>query len=432
MSASDERTAGGSPALSKPDGEPVSFMDPEISECPYEAYQAARDEAPVYYDPVGGFYVLTRYEDIRAALLDVETYSCQNYFDKLRSHSQAERARQAEERFRTEGWLPGPSILQLGPERHKPLRAVFDGALRAGKVREMEPFVRETAYQLVDEFAADGKADFVAQFAMPFPLIVIITQVGAPKKDMWRIKEWTEAWINRIGLMLDDEQDARAVGLEIEFQHYMMDIVRRLRSNPDDTILSDLVNSPMPDGGMIEDGEMLTHILSDLLVGGSETTTNALSSGIMLMCRNPEVQAALREDRDAHLRTFVEEVLRLESPVQGLFRVAGRTFDLHGVTIPEGAMIHLRYGAANRDERQFGCPAELDLARRNAATHVAFGSGPHHCVGATLARRELQFGFSAMLDRTRDIRLAEGNDFAHMHSVSHRALKRLLIEFDPA
>ena len=138
----------------------------------------------------------------------------------------------------------------------------------------------------------------------------------------------------------------------------------------------------------------------------------------------------LKSDPDKYLRTFVEEVLRLESPVQGLFRTAAKDIELHGVKIPKGAMINTRYAAANRDEEHFECPHQINLERKNAGSHLAFGSGVHHCLGAPLARRELYWGFKAFLDRIEDFNLAEGkNKLRHAPNFCLRALKELHIEF---
>ncbi len=137
----------------------------------------------------------------------------------------------------------------------------------------------------------------------------------------------------------------------------------------------------------LNDNELHAEMMADTFVGGSETTTNAIAYGVKLLIENPDVWAQLKADPDKHLRTFIEEVLRLESPVEGLFRWASRDFELHGVTIPKGSMLNVRYAAANRDGEQFECPEKLDLSRDKPGRHLAFGSGIHHCLGAPLARR---------------------------------------------
>jgi cytochrome P450 len=331
--------------------------------------------------------------------------------------------------YEKEGWLPAPSLAGYDDPRHREIREVFTQAFRAGRIKQLDGFVERTARELVDAFAGAGRCELVRALAVPLPLIVIGQQMGAPREDIWRIKAWTDAWIQRLGMMQTDEQEEWSVRQEIEAQHYFQRVYERLREQPDDTVLSDLVNTPMG-GRPLSDNELHAHMMADTFVGGSETTTNAISGGVWLLCQFPEQYAKLDARPDEYLRTFVEEVVRLESPVQGLFRVARRAFTLHGVTIPSGATVNVRYAAANRDPRQFENPDALDVERKNAATHLGFGTGVHHCLGAPLARRELHWAFRALLDRVKDLRLAPGeNDFAIAPNYCLRALRELHVTF---
>jgi cytochrome P450 len=174
-------------------------------------------------------------------------------------------------------------------------------------------------------------------------------------------------------------------------------------------------------------------MMADLFVGGAETTTNALSGGVLLAIRLPEVWQKLKSDPDKYLEPFCEEVLRLESPVQALLRETSEDVELHGVTIPAGSVVALRFGAANRDERRFPEPEEFDLDRKQPRAHLAFGLGTHHCLGSPLARRELYFGFKALVERVDEMRFVEGaNDFRIASNYFLRALEELHIEFTPA
>jgi cytochrome P450 len=151
-----------------------------------------------------------------------------------------------------------------------------------------------------------------------------------------------------------------------------------------------------------------------------------------LLIENKDVWAKLKADPDRYMRNFVEEVLRLESPVQSLMRFTHKDVELDGVTIPAGSVVNVRYGAANRDERFFECPEKLDLDRPKAGAHMAFGSGTHHCLGAPLARRELTWGFQAVVDRFEDMDFAEGlNDFTYHPHFLLRSLRQLHIVFEP-
>jgi len=164
-------------------------------------------------------------------------------------------------------------------------------------------------------------------------------------------------------------------------------------------------------------------------VAGNETTTNALAAGMQLLIENPEQQRLLRED-PSRIRIFVEEVLRVESPVQGLFRVVTEDVELAGVAIPKGARVMLRFAAANRDPNQYAEPDALDVCRRNAGTHLAFGAGIHHCLGAALAREEMNSAFEQILARMTNLHfLPERNDFKHYPNMILRGLEHLWIGF---
>ena len=407
----------------------INFLDPEVQECPYPAYTVLREQAPVWRDPITGMYNITRYSDLRTVLLDTDNFPS----ERPRGQGQFDdaRARKIQALYKEKGWLPAATLAGRDDPNHKQMRSMFDHAFRAGKIRLLDPFVQALAYRLVDAFIDEGECDWVKQLAVPLPLIVIGKQMGAPEADIWRIKAWTDAWVQRLGMMQTEEEAIWSTEMEIEAQHYFQKIFDRVRETPDETLLSDMVNTVIPEWGRsLTNEELHAEMMADTFVGGSETTTNALSAGIMLLGRDREVWEALKSDPDKYLRTFIEEVLRLESPVQALFRVARRDIDMHGVTIPAGAVINTRYAAANRDERHFACPEKLDLTRRNAASHLAFGSGVHHCLGAPLARRELYWGFRAFIDRAEDFELAPGrNDLRHAPNFALRALKELHITF---
>ncbi len=410
----------------------AQMADVEVLECPYPTYDVLREEAPVWQDPLSGLYFITRYDDLRDILKDKETFS---NWRPTNDHANLEgNAKLAYEMFKEKGWVPGASLAGRDDPEHKQMRAIFDHAFRASRIRELDEDVRALAEKLVDGFVGDGHCEYVRQFAVPLPLTIICQQMGAGEDDIWQIKEWTDAWIKGTGFGLSEEEVIWATEKEIEAQHYFQKIFERLREQPNNTLLSDLVNTVIPEWGRtLTDEELHAEMMQDTFVGGSETTTNALSAGIMLLTQNPSVWEKLKSDPGTYLRTFCEEVLRLEGPVQGLTRLVTKDVELHGVKIPAGSMLCVRFAAANRDPRHFDCPHEIDLDRDNAASHLAFSSGTHHCLGAPLARRELYWGMKAFLDRVERVWLAPGkNDLRHLPNYMLRILKELHIEFDTA
>ncbi len=197
--------------------------------------------------------------------------------------------------------------------------------------------VRDLAYRLIDDFIEDGHCDWVRQFAVPLPLLIIGRQMGANPDDIWRIKEWTEAFFHRISLMQSEEEELVSVRKEIEAQHYFQPVFDKLRENPNDSLLSTLVNTVIEDWGRpLSDNELHAEMMADTFVGGSETTTNAISAGVKLLIENPLVWAQLKNDPDRYLKVFIEEVLRLESPVQSLMRATATDVELSGVLHPCG------------------------------------------------------------------------------------------------
>ena len=424
----------------------ISFFDPETNDCPYRAHALLRDHAPVWKDRFTGMYVVTRYDDVRAILSDVERFSNQvsgaaTFSKNVIQPDDPERARELmaaleqdreiQRLYESEGTLPAPTMDALDDPKHFALRNAFEAAFRPAAIAALDPFIEALAHRLIDAFVDRGRCEFVAEFAVPLPLFSIGRQMGISEEMMLRIKPWTEAFVQRLGLMQTPAERLWSARQEIEFQKFFMPVYERLRREPDGSLLSELVNRPIPEWGRpLTDAELNSEMMIDFMVGGSETTTNALSAGVVFLAGDYALQERLASDIDTLLPVFLEEVLRLESPVQSLLRQARVDVEIHGVTIPAGGVINLRYGAANRDDRQYACPASIDLGRRRARSHLAFGAGAHVCLGAPLARRELHFGFKVILERLSDLRLESPSHRLSYHpNYFLRSLKDLPIAF---
>ena len=408
----------------------VNLFDPETQRCPYPAYQQLRDEAPVFECPATGMFVVTRYEDVRRVLTEPKTFVSAASLRQTGAEL-SEQQKAVVDLFEREGWLPAPTLAGRDDPQHREMRAIFNQAFRPKVVAGLDPEVKDLAYELLDDFIDDGHCDFVRQFAIPLPLIIIGRQMGADPKDIWKIKEWTEAFFHRISMMLDPADELATVRKEIEAQHYFQPIFERLRKDPNNTLLSELVNTVIEEWGRpLTDNELHAEMMADTFVGGSETTTNALSAGVKLLIENPSVWDQLKSDPDKYVKVFIEEVLRLESPVQSLMRSTATEVELSGCVIPARKLVNVRYAAANRDERRFEEPEKLDLDRKRPGGHLAFGSGVHHCLGAPLARRELIWSFTALAEKVDEMWFAEGkNSFDYHPHYLLRSLKELHIEF---
>jgi cytochrome P450 len=409
----------------------VNFFDPETNNCPYDAYRALRDEAPVWLDPRTGMYVITRYDDVRAVVMDTENFVNQRQASRVATPEMIERQKKIHALYKETGWVPAPTLAGRDDPNHKEMRGLFDHAFRPSRIKQLDPIVEGVTQELFAKFIGDGKCDWVQAFAVPLPLIVIGVQMGANQEDIWQIKAWTDAWVQRLGMMQTEAEALWSTEMEIEAQHYFQPIFERLRKEPNDTLLSDLVNTVIPEWGRtLTDEELHAEMMADTFVGGSETSTNALSGGVMLLSQHKDQWAKLKSDPDKYVPQLVEEAVRLEGPVQGLFRTAANDVEFNGVMIPKGSIVNIRFAAANRDERHFENPDELDLDRPNARSQIGFGAGVHFCLGAPLARRELAIGFRAFVDHIDDFELVDPNmTFEYQRNFALRALTSLPITF---
>lgn len=426
----------------------VNFFDPETNHCPYPAYDQLREEAPVWVDPRTGMFVLTRFEDIKTVLADPELFtnevgSAAGMTEKAMKPTDPAEIKRMEEEAAAEaeirqlyvdkGWVPGRNLDALDGDKHNQLRRMMSQAFRPSRIKQLDPYVEQLSGDLFDKILSDRKCEWVSAFAVPLPLYTIGKQMGVSPEDMPKIKAWTDAWVQRLGLMQTMEERRWSAEQEIEAQHFFQAIFERLRKQPEDTVLSDLVNKEIPEWGRtLTDEELHGEMMADIFVGGSETTTNALSAGLLRLIQEPELWDRLKSDPEAYLPTFIEEVVRTEGPVQGLLRQAGRDTELHGVSIPRGSVLNLRFAAGNRDHRAFECPADIDLERDAAKGHLAYGYGQHFCLGAALARRELYWGFKGLTERVASMRLdPDAGPLEYQPSYFLRGLKELHVELVP-
>ena len=406
----------------------VDFFDPETNECPYTAYDYLRDEAPVYYDARTEMYVVTRYEDVRAILTDTDRFTVGNRLPNPKWPLMLQV-------YEREGsLLPGPSLGGLDNPEHKHLRNIYQHAFAPSQIAKLESSMVELAHAMIDRFAQRGTCEFIQEFAVPFPLHIIGRLMGIESEaELAQIKIWTDAWINRRGFMLTDGQVIAATEEEVRAQRYFQPIIDRLRAEPqqpDDGLLWLIVNTEVPEWDRkLNDNELQTACLHEMFVAGSETTTSVFGHAVERLVEAPDLMARVRAE-PALVPALVEETLRHESPTQGLFRRCNEDVEIGGSVVPAGAMVNIRYGAANRDERQFACPADFDVDRPNVTRHLGFGFGTHACMGAPLARLELRVGLRAILDRCDELWFVDGaNDFRHNPSYVIRSLRELHLGF---
>ncbi|MEM7077881.1 MAG: cytochrome P450 [Pseudomonadota bacterium] len=396
-----------------------SLFDAQTLIDPYPYYRKLRDEQPVHYEPALDIHVITRYDMVREALRDTETFSSR--FDGFLQQSQRMMFKAASPQIQQQlielnsQMLPlPPTMLTLDEPEHSRYRSLVNQLFTAGQIRAAQPAVEAVVGDALDQLCGTDKsvagprvADFIDKFANPVPLRIIADRLGIPMdaREFFYAAATEAAGALRLTPLGGEQLVARA-RTALGLQELLIEVIEARRSEPQEDMISILANSRLADEDrLLTHGECIS-ILNQFLVAGHETTSSAMGWGMLLLCQQPELQRQLRGD-DKAIKVFCEEVLRLEAPVQGLPRVVTRDTRLGDYDLPAGAMVMLRFGAANRDERQFPQADEVDIHRRKAGAQLAFGAGVHFCIGAPLARQELQVGFAALLERGRDFALRE-------------------------
>jgi cytochrome P450 len=381
---------------------PISFIDEEVQRCPFAAYAAVREHGPVYFDESCGYYIVTGYDEVRKWA--AETTNLSNVTGLLLSFDSMPWQARIDEIYRTRGFLPMNTLTVSDPPLHTFHRSLVDKAFTAARVRQMEDYLQRTVDGMIDAIASNGACDFYAEFAAKVPIHVIASQIGVEVGDIDWFKQCSDAVIAESNPSNDEATQVAITYKITELQQFIAARIREFQQKPGDCLLSDLVHAD-DNGRKMSMREMVSIVLI-LLVAGNDSTALAMTSAMHRIATTPGLEDALRAD-PATIPAFVEEVLRLEAPVQGLYRRALDDIEIAGTPIPKGAIVVLRFGAANRDPRQFPHPDALEVRRANQRSHLTFGSGPHFCLGNQLARGELRIAFARLLDRLRNIRLQE-------------------------
>ena len=268
--------------------------------------------------------------------------------------------------------------------------------------------MREKVSGLIDGFIARGECEFVADFCVPLPIQIISEQLGFAPSEHADVKRWSDAFADRLGQMISRERELECAREVVEFQHAVKVKIDARRAQPMDDLLSDIVHASADGEAPLNDAEILS-IAQQLMVAGNETTTHALAGGMVHLIQNPDQVAKLRAEPKL-IGNMVEEVLRLETPTAAMWRVVTRDCELGGHAFKAGSMVMLRYAAANRDPAKFPDPDRFDVERSNARAHIAFGRGPHMCVGNMLSRKEMAVAFELLLARIDDFALKPGTE----------------------
>jgi len=359
--------------------DPTAFLldDRAFAGDPFPAYARLRAEAPVARNAEVGFWVLSKHADVLAASTDPATFCSRRGILLLEIGAD---------------YASPPTMMHTDPPEHTRYRALAQPGFAPSLIRSLEPVVRVRARTLLDGLEPGAARDVVAPVTVPFPLQIIAELLGIPDDEWPRFHLWSEAVIPGALDLPDDERQA----LQAEMVTYLVGEAKARRDAPRDDFISALGAAEV-DGERLSDDE-LAMFLVQLLVAGNETSRNMLSGGLVALAERPDQWQALRDDR-RRVVTAVEELLRWTTPVVYFMRTATRDVEVRGARIGEGEPVVLLYASANRDRDEFGPSADEFDVTRSPNRHMAFGFGPHFCIGAALARLEGRVLLEELLDR---------------------------------
>ncbi len=410
------------------------FREKSLYQDPYPYYEYLREHGPVWREPHHGVVMVTGYAEAIEVYTDTATFSNCNTisgpFAKWPVPLEGDDISEIIEQYRDQ--LPfSDQLPSFDPPKHTAHRALLMRLITPKRLKENEEFMWRLADRQIDEFVARGECEFVSEYASPFTLLVIADLLGVPEADHDAFKEELQG----------DNRPTRQRGamthkpLEFLYERFTAYIEER-RREPRNDVMTQLATQTFPDGSLPEVSDIML-IAANLFAAGQETTARLLATMLRLIGERPQLQQRLRDDR-VQIARLTEECLRLESPLQGQFRLSRVPTTIGGVEIAAGTSVFLLPGAVNRDPRQFENPAELRLDRANGRQHIGFGFGIHTCAGAPLARAEARVSLERLLDRMAAIGISDAmhgpagaRSYEYTPIYLLRGLERLHLEFRP-
>jgi cytochrome P450 len=414
------------------------FADDAVVEDPYPYFEHLRSKGPVTPIPQHGVVAVTGYDEASDIYRDIDTFSSCNSvvgpFAGFPVPLDGDDVSHIIEGHRHQ--LPmNEHLVTMDPPEHTRERALLMRLITPKRLKQNEAFMWRLADRQLDEFIADGRCEFISAYSQPFAMLAVADLLGVPESDHQRFREGFGLHgktPGKVGAAEAPQQLNALAWLDEWFSAYVEDRRRAPRAD----VITDLAQAAYPDGST-PDVTAVVRIATFLFAAGQETTARLLATALKYLAEYPELQDELREHPD-RIPNFIEEALRIESPVKADFRLARRSATVGAVDIEPGTPVMLLNGAANRDPRRFDCPAEFRVDRPNAKEHIAFGRGAHSCPAGPLARAEGRISIERILHRTRDIRLSEEHHgpadkrrFAYEPTWVLRGLTRLHIEFTP-
>jgi cytochrome P450 family 150 subfamily A5 len=408
---------------------------------PYPYFEHLRSRCPVEREPHHGVVMVTGYEEAIEVYHDTATFSsCTSVtgpFPGFPVPLEGDDVSELIEKHRDE--IPFSDQLPcFDPPKHTDHRALLMRLITPKRLKENEEFMWRLAERQLDEFLAGGTYEFVSEYAQPFAMLVVADLLGVPERDHDLFRQRLRVGKQRTGTLGGTGEGEVLAHSPLEFLYEQFTAyVNARRREPSDDVLTGLATATFPDGSTPEVIDV-ARIAANLFAAGQETTVRMLATSLQFIAERPGLQQQLRDHRD-RIPNFVEEALRIESPIKGDFRLSRVPTTIGGVDVPAGTTIMVLNGAANRDPRRFQDPDTFDIDRANARQNIAFGHGAHTCPGAPLARAEGRVSLERILDRMRDIRVSEekhgpagARRYEYAPTYILRGLRRLYLDFEPA
>jgi cytochrome P450 family 150 subfamily A5 len=435
--------------MDRADVDRILTMDEDVVDDPYRLAAALRQQCPVFREPRYNVVVVSRYDD----LIDVARRP-EDFSSILAAYgpSGADRGPVPAElcgiAARAGGADPAPKgrvaellasyqpdlqdqLQHVDPPLHSRHRRIVSRWFSPSAVAAREAEIRATASALIDRFSGGGRVEILDALAGPLPATVIADIIGIPREHRSLFLDWKEAVFGN-----PEAETSRATSERyVRIRELFASFIAARREQPGDDMVSNLVAARTAGGEGLDDPTVLG-LLMLFLGGGQETTGKAITSGLRLLGERPALQRRLRAVPD-RLPEFIEEVLRFEPPVRGIFRIATRDTTIGGVDVPEGSFVQLMWASGNRDEGAFDDPDAFDPERyagdrRPPRPVLTFGHGIHLCPGAHLARLQIRVAFEELFGRFSWIRLADDNEFHYVRSHILRGLASLWLDLEPA